>query len=1135
MKLQRLTIHNIASIEHAEIDFEAEPLASSDVFLISGKTGAGKSTILDAICLALYDNTPRLKNTKMEGKFKELKDEQKPKDTSQLMRRNTGEAFVTLAFEGTNGIHYESIWSIARARKKIDGALQSSKWELKNLSTGNAITKKTEIQEEISRCVGLTFDQFCRTTMLAQGEFTRFLNSNDNDKAAILEMITGQSIYSEIGKKIYETHKVHETELANINRQLDGITTLTEEEVAAKQSEIDSLQKQQEEIAKQQEIDTKNLTWLEQLSATTKKKGEAETALSAALAVIESDEYKARKQLISDWNQTVDARQLIDKLSVNKQSAKDESIQLASLHDQFCEIRSGIAFDENQVKAKAEQLKTVNLFLESEKDKSAVYDNAQSIVDSIDFILRSKNEVAGFENEITKLQESERTLLSPTLETANKEVELAKQNIQECENALKSAEKLLDAMQLKSLRVQRDGLGLLKANIDKAKTLVVMLEEATAKRNATAKRLEETTESIESKKVILEEKKEELKKAETIRDTRKEAYESQSDSVKDLIAKLRATLKIGGTCPLCRQTVNTHVPIEAEIKKMVDGLRLEFDQADKTYSDLKAECNRLEGAIKAESASYQQQRKAHSEDTSVADAERKVVDQCNLCGITELTDDKTDALEGLLRSTDSDMSIIESKIAEAEVKEAEVKQRREDLGKAQERFADLTKKASEASALLEKCHSDISRNKALIESKGSEIDKANMNVESSLSGLTWELDWEQTPKDFCKALLLSAKEFKQAKEKSLTLTNSIQLEDTAIGNIKAHIKTICSLMPEWRMDTNVEAKSCQNLEHKISQLRQSATESKTRLQTLEKDTEISEQKLNKFLADNGTYSLASLNSLQKYSSNDINRENELWQKADKNVLTQKTSFENAKNELRDLENHRPEIDSEDTIDSLNERLRGYNVHIAEIGERIGGLKSALDRDAIQKREIESLLERQQQQNGIFEKWSRLNEMLGDAEGKKFRKIAQSYVLANLIHSANRYMRDLTDRYQLEVAPGTFVIMMKDAYQGYTKRSASTISGGESFLVSLALALALSDIGAQWHVDTLFIDEGFGTLSGEALQNAITTLSNLRTQVGRHVGIISHVDELRERIPVQIQVHQDHCSSSSTVKIVPETL
>ena len=131
------------------------------------------------------------------------------------------------------------------------------------------------------------------------------------------------------------------------------------------------------------------------------------------------------------------------------------------------------------------------------------------------------------------------------------------------------------------------------------------------------------------------------------------------------------------------------------------------------------------------------------------------------------------------------------------------------------------------------------------------------------------------------------------------------------------------------------------------------------------------------------------------------------------------------------------------------------------------------------------------------------------------------------------MKTLTDRYTLKVSPGTFIIMLEDAYQGYVSRAASTISGGESFLVSLSLALALSDIGQQLAVDTLFIDEGFGTLSGEPLQNAVNTLRSLHSKSGRHVGIISHVEELQDRIPVQIQVMQEGNNSSSKVKIIPD--
>ena len=126
---------------------------------------------------------------------------------------------------------------------------------------------------------------------------------------------------------------------------------------------------------------------------------------------------------------------------------------------------------------------------------------------------------------------------------------------------------------------------------------------------------------------------------------------------------------------------------------------------------------------------------------------------------------------------------------------------------------------------------------------------------------------------------------------------------------------------------------------------------------------------------------------------------------------------------------------------------------------------------------------------------------------------------------------LTNRYQLQVVPGTFIISLEDAYQGYTRRMASTLSGGESFWVSLSLALALSDISADLKADTLFIDEGFGTLSEEHLQQAVQTLRMLHKHNHRQVGLISHVEELRERIPVQIQVIQEGHSSSSKVEVV----
>ena len=228
---------------------------------------------------------------------------------------------------------------------------------------------------------------------------------------------------------------------------------------------------------------------------------------------------------------------------------------------------------------------------------------------------------------------------------------------------------------------------------------------------------------------------------------------------------------------------------------------------------------------------------------------------------------------------------------------------------------------------------------------------------------------------------------------------------------------------------------------------------------------------------------------------------------------------------------RPDFSEDETLEVIDSRLVELEKELAEANEQKGALNQELKNDAENKLKLGMLIEKADIKKSIYLKWSRLNQLIGNATGSTFRKIAQSYILTSLVHAANNYMKTLTDRYTLKVNPGTFVISLEDAYQGFASRAASTISGGESFLISLSLALALSDMGQQWQVDTLFIDEGFGTLSGEPLEKAIETLRSLHSKSGRHVGIISHVEELQERIPVQIQVNQEGHSSSSKVVVI----
>ncbi len=179
----------------------------------------------------------------------------------------------------------------------------------------------------------------------------------------------------------------------------------------------------------------------------------------------------------------------------------------------------------------------------------------------------------------------------------------------------------------------------------------------------------------------------------------------------------------------------------------------------------------------------------------------------------------------------------------------------------------------------------------------------------------------------------------------------------------------------------------------------------------------------------------------------------------------------------------------------------------------------LRQDNQRRQQAAGLIEQLRAQNAHMETWARLNEMIGSATGSKFRRIAQQYTLDVLLGYANRHLADLSRRYQLLRLPDTLTLLVVDLDMGDEKRSVHSLSGGESFLVSLALALGLASLSSHSvKVESLFIDEGFGSLDADTLNMAMDALDKLQTQ-GRKVGVISHVHEMAERIGVQIQVQQ----------------
>ena len=230
MKILSIRLKNINALKGEwKIDFTKEPFNGSSLFAITGPTGAGKTTLLDAICLALYSRTPRMSSIS--------------KNSNELMTRHTSDCLVEVEF-AVKDQGYRAFWSQRRARDKADGALQDAKTELAYID-GRIITDKlSEKPKEVERLTGLDFQRFTQSMMLAQGGFAAFLEANANDRAGLLEQLTGTEIYGAISQHVYETQKEQRHTLQNLISRAEGLQLLSAEELSETQSQFAEAEQQ---------------------------------------------------------------------------------------------------------------------------------------------------------------------------------------------------------------------------------------------------------------------------------------------------------------------------------------------------------------------------------------------------------------------------------------------------------------------------------------------------------------------------------------------------------------------------------------------------------------------------------------------------------------------------------------------------------------------------------------------------------------------------------------------------------------------------------------------------------------------------------------------------------------------------
>ena len=480
MKILAIRLKNLTSIEGmVEVDFTAEPLHSAGIFAISGPTGAGKSTLLDALCLALYDKAPRFATSVESVNLADVGDNQiNQSDVRNLLRRGTSDGYAEVDFLGIDGRRYRSRWSVRRTRNKISGSLQPQTLEVKELDTEKEFqgTKK-ELLIQLVELVGLTYEQFTRTVLLAQNDFATFLKSKGAAKAELLEKLTGTGVYSRISQEVYARNKAAQEEVTLIQNRMNVIELMPEEELLALKKEkellakkrvtgiellaeqneqlnvVRSLKMQEDLWKKKQQEEQEEQARLKMLQGALASQEEGLVHFKAQWEAIQPDLKKARQldvQIQSQQDSYTQSKQMLQ--SANKQvSEQEQKMRMAT--EQLQVSYSSLNRLLNHVGIeKALQLEQVEEILRQEADKltAGINTNEERLLrlNSFGYPLLTEEQMK-LQKELTRQQNirqltETQTKTKAEIERLEKETTDCLKQLTEQETALKVTQRLYE-------------------------------------------------------------------------------------------------------------------------------------------------------------------------------------------------------------------------------------------------------------------------------------------------------------------------------------------------------------------------------------------------------------------------------------------------------------------------------------------------------------------------------------------------------------------------------------------------------------------------------------------------------------------------------------------------------------------
>jgi exonuclease SbcC len=1005
---------NLASLEGVfELDFTTEPLASAGIFAITGQTGSGKSTILDALCLALFDDTPRLHNATESGvEVTDVKDKTiRQDDCRAILRRGTVEGYAEVDFLSLGGERFRAKWFVNRAHGRMDGSLHNTNITLTNLSTQDEVygTKK-ELLARITALVGLTFDQFTRAVLLAQGDFSTFLKAKGKEKAELLEKLTGTEIYSRISSIIFDKTKLAEQEYKSLDQQIKAIELLTVDQVEELLVEQKTIDNTLHILDNQLKIINAKIKWMDEKVVLDKSIAEAEHSLSFA------------KQTIKTATPRYDYITMIDSV----QTIRDTFIQLQATQHQLNENKTGL--NEKQLKLQQE-----TELLKQENQKCVELENQLKTIEEA---------YVQLEPEIRKAQDLD-------IKTDNAKI-LANESRKEYDDACQAKNKIEKIIQtltstLKTKQETKDKQTQWRLAYLQYQEIIPqsgMLVQSLDFIQAADKNIKDNQRLYEQETALLRSDNERMLKL--------NAEQERLNRLLPVgIAVLRAALREGEPCPVCG---SVHHPSDNKVEESASEEK-ELDKAKQAVADEIARlCETIErrnGVITKLLTLVQTYRR--QQDEKIQD-----IAACMAVFPAWQNEAVTGALQSKIKQIAQQWNQSEEVIQQAEkdisILLTQCDSEQEKYREATEHLAVKNKKREESELV----------------SAGLQAERAQLLRGNSVEDL--KKRYEIKKKDVTEQFKRSKARQEDANKKVAELKGSIT-----------------------------------QMEHANQQLTNQFT-----LLTQKKATWMSVQTI--------AFSDAQLSEMFSKSGQ--------WIEAERKALTDLKTRENTacvtlderkKNLALHLQSEIKPLDADETKVFLSGKKHETEQQLSEKRNREVSIKVALENN----RKNEALRQKYEQtlkvKGSLYENWEKLNVLLGSKDGAKFKKIAQEYTLDFLLTYANRHLHELTQRYELQRIPNTLALQAIDLDMFNEVRTVHSLSGGESFLVSLALALGLSSLSSnRMNVESLFIDEGFGSLDADTLRVAMDALENLQTQ-GRKIGVISHVAEMTERIATQVSV------------------